>query len=65
MEEKRREDLMRDVGIRVVRVVNEDLGSPWAQKAARIRDLLAAPFVGPRSFRTVLTAEPVRPSEAA
>ena len=63
--EKRRKDLMRDVGIRVVRVVNEDLGSPWAQKAARIRDLLAAPFVGQRSFGTVLTAEPVRPWEAA
>jgi predicted transcriptional regulator of viral defense system len=63
--EKRREDRLRDVGVRVVRVVNEDLGAPWPQKAARIRSLLAAPYVGGRRFRTVSTAEPVRPSEAA
>ena len=63
--EKRREDWMRDVGIRVVRVVNEDLGVPWPRKAARIRSLLAAPFVGQRSFRTVRTTEPGRTSKAA
>lgn len=63
--EKRREDRMRDVGVRVVRVANEDLGVPWAQKAARIRDLLAAPYVGERRFRTVSTTEPVRRSDAA
>lgn len=61
--EKRREDRLRDAGVRVVRVVNEDLGVPWAQKAARIRGLLAAPYVGERRFRTVLMDEPDRRSE--
>lgn len=56
--EKRREDRMRDVGVRFVRVAHEDLGAPWPQKAARIRDLLAAPYVGERRFRTVLCSEP-------
>jgi hypothetical protein len=57
-EEKRREDRMRAVGIRVVRVVNEDLGSPWHGSAARIGGLLAAPYIGPRRFRAVRTDEP-------
>ena len=64
-DEKRREDAMRAVGIRVVRVVNEDLGSPWPRTAARIGSLLAAPFVGPRHFRTVRTDEPGGASDAA
>lgn len=63
--EKRREDRMRDVGVCVVRVVNEDLGAEWAQKASRIRSLLAAPYVGERRFRTVSRAEPVRKPDAA
>jgi hypothetical protein len=46
-------------------VVDEDLGVPWTQKAARIRSLLAAPYVGERSLRAVPTAEPVRQSGAA
>ena len=45
--EKRREDRMRAVGVRVVRVVNEDLGSPWPRMATRIGGLLAAPYVAP------------------
>jgi hypothetical protein len=63
--EKRREDRRRDVGVRVVRVVDEDLGVPWTQKAALIRSLLAAPYVGERRLRAVPTAEPVRQSGAA
>jgi hypothetical protein len=63
--EKRREDRMRDVGIRVVRIVNEDLGAAWLPKSSRIRGLLAAPYVGQRRFRTVLSAEPGRESDAA
>ena len=56
--EKRREDRMRAVGIRVVRVANEDLGSPWQRIAAGIGGLVAAPYVAPRSFRAVPTDEP-------
>jgi predicted transcriptional regulator of viral defense system len=63
--EKRREDRMRAVGVRVVRVGNEDLGSPWPQTAARIGGLLAAPSIGPRRFRTVRTDEPGGASDAA
>lgn len=58
--EKRREDRMRDLGIRFVRVGNDDLGATWAQKAARIRDLLQVPHVGARQFRAVRTTEPSR-----
>jgi predicted transcriptional regulator of viral defense system len=64
-EEKRREDRMRAVGVRVVRVVNEDLGSPWPRTAARIGDLLASPYVGRRQFRAVPTDEPGGTSHAA
>jgi len=63
--EKRREDRMRDAGVRVVRVVNEDLGPAWASKAAGIRNLLAAPYVGERRFRTVASAEPGQDTDAA
>ena len=51
--------------IRVVRVVNEDLGQPWPGTAARIGALLAAPYVGPRRFRAVPIDEPGGASEAA
>ncbi|WP_245161199.1 hypothetical protein [Blastococcus sp. CT_GayMR16] len=64
-QEKRREDRLRDAGVRVVRVVNDDLGPGWPQTATRIRSLLAAPYVTERRFRTVTRAEPVRTSDAA
>ncbi|WP_198598152.1 hypothetical protein [Blastococcus atacamensis] len=63
--EKRREDRIRDTGVRVVRVFNEDLGGAWPLKAARIGALLAAPYVGERRFRTVARAEPGSPADAA
>jgi hypothetical protein len=63
--EKRREDRMRDVGVRVVRIVNDDLGAPWPQKAFRIRSLLAAPYRGEWRFHTALTTEPGGESDAA
>ncbi|MCA0144474.1 hypothetical protein [Blastococcus sp. LR1] len=64
-QEKRREDRLRETGARVVRVGNQDLGAGWAAKVARIRSLLAAPYVGQRQFRAVPTAEPGSESEAA
>jgi len=64
-EEKRREDRMRDVGVRFVRVADEDTRVDQGHKVARVRDLLATPYVGERRFRTVLSTEPGRRSEAA
>jgi predicted transcriptional regulator of viral defense system len=64
-DEKRREDRMRAVGVRVVRVVNDDLGSPWPRMAARLGAVLAAPYIGPRKFRAVPTDEPGGVSDAA
>ena len=64
-EEKRREDRMRASGIRVVRVVNEDLGESWPRTTARIRELLATPYVAPRRFRAVPMDEPGGASDAA
>jgi predicted transcriptional regulator of viral defense system len=64
-DEKRREDRMRAVGLRVVRIVNEDLGTPWRGMAARIGGLLATPYIGPRRFRAVPTDEPGGASDAA
>ena len=63
--EKRREDRLRDAGVRVVRVVNEELGAGWPLKAATIRRLLQTPNTGERRFRTVLTAEPGSVQDAA
>ncbi len=57
-DEKRREDLIRAVDVRVVRVVNEDFGPAWSQVVGRIRGLLATPYAGPRRFRVVRRPEP-------
>ena len=63
--EKRREDELRALGIRFVRVAHEDLGPPWPAVAARIGGLVAASYVGPRRWRAVPTEEPGGASEAA
>jgi predicted transcriptional regulator of viral defense system len=57
-EEKRREDAVRAVDIRFVRIVSEDLGAPWPRVVARLGNLLATPYVGPRRFRIVRNPEP-------
>jgi hypothetical protein len=57
-EEKRREDRIRALDVRVVRIVNDDFGSPWPHVVARIRALLATPYVGARRFRIVRRPEP-------
>jgi predicted transcriptional regulator of viral defense system len=64
-DEKRREDAMRSLGIRFVRLVNEDLGAPWPGTATRIQGLLSAPYIGLRRFRAVRTDEPGGASDAA
>jgi hypothetical protein len=53
-EEKRREDELRALDIRVVRVAAADLGSPWTEVEGRLGHLLATP--GPMSRR--FTARP-------
>jgi predicted transcriptional regulator of viral defense system len=56
-EEKRREDAIRDLDVRVVRVVQADLPR-LRGPAERLRELLARPLDGPRRFRVVRRPEP-------
>jgi len=53
-EEKRREDELRSLDIRVVRIADADLGGGWPRTESRLRTLLAAP--GPS--RRLFTATP-------
>ncbi|MGY1601258.1 hypothetical protein [Geodermatophilus sp. SYSU D00815] len=65
-DEKRREDALRELGIRVIRLADEDVGLLRRELAPRLQRFLAAPFAGPRRFRAVRTAEPgAGPTEAA
>jgi hypothetical protein len=57
-DEKRREDRIRAVDVRVVRIVDEDFGPQWSRVVAGIRDRLATPYVGARRFRVVRRPEP-------
>lgn len=56
-EEKRREDQVRDLDVRMVRIVEADLPRFQAQ-IQRLRELLARPVDGPRRFRVVRRPEP-------
>jgi predicted transcriptional regulator of viral defense system len=60
--EKRREDKIRSLDVRVVRVVQADLPMLHGP-AERLRDLLAHPLTGPRRFRIVRRTEPGSASE--
>jgi hypothetical protein len=55
-EEKRREDELRALDIRVVRIADPDLGGRWPATESRLRTLLASPGPAVRSF----TATPRR-----
>ncbi len=55
-EEKRREDRIRDLGVHVVRVVQDDLPRLHGP-VERLRELLARPLDGPRRFRAVRRPE--------
>ena len=57
-QEKRREDRVRELDVRVVRVVKADMGGSWPGVAARVRRLLAAAPTGPRRFTVVRRPEP-------
>ncbi len=56
-DEKRREDRIRDLDVRVVRITQEDL-APTGPVLGRVAGLLARPPAGPRSFRVVRCPEP-------
>jgi hypothetical protein len=56
-EEKRREDKIRGLDVRVVRIVQADLPRLHGP-AERLRALLAQPLIGPRRFRIVRRPEP-------
>jgi hypothetical protein len=56
-DEKRREDHVRGLEVRVVRIVQADLPR-FSPVAARLRELLTQPFTGSRRFRAVRTPEP-------
>jgi hypothetical protein len=49
-EEKRREDELRSLDIRVVRVVDADLGDHWPVVERRLRGAVSTPGPAPRSF---------------
>jgi hypothetical protein len=57
-EEKRREDDIRGLDVRVLRVVNADLGAGWPSVVARLSGMLAVPLAGPRRFTVVRRREP-------
>jgi hypothetical protein len=59
-DEKRREDAVRELGIRVLRVTWHDLGAGPAALAVRLRPLLAVQ-VGHRPYRVLRTPEPGTP----
>jgi len=52
-DEKRREDDLRSLDIRVVRIVDADLGSRWLPMERRLRNLLGSPGPTPRRFTAV------------
>lgn len=60
--EKRREDLVRELDVRVIRVAQEDV-SPRNRRGftAKVRAMLAAPLTGQRRFTVVRTPEPGSP----
>jgi hypothetical protein len=60
-EEKRREDRVRAVDARMVRLAQEDMGRRWDDAVANLRRLLAVPLTGPRRFTVVRTPEPGTP----
>ncbi|PWW22499.1 hypothetical protein JD79_01653 [Geodermatophilus normandii] len=64
--EKRREDRLRELGIRVVRLAREDVAPRRRRElAVRVGVLLAEPMAGVRRFRVVRTGQPGRGDSVA
>jgi hypothetical protein len=49
-EEKRREDELRALDVRIVRVADADVGAAWPRIESRVRELVAVPGPSPRRF---------------
>jgi hypothetical protein len=64
-QEKRREDQVRGLDVRFVRIVKADLGRPWPGVTARIAQMLAVPYTGPRRYTVVRRPEPGADATAA
>jgi len=52
-DEKRREDRVRDLDIRVVRLARPDVGTRWSHTEGRLRTLIGSPMTKERRFRVV------------
>jgi len=64
--EKRREDAVRELGVRVVRLAQDDVvGVRRRELPGRLLPLLASPPVGPRRFTVVRASEPGTPLDDA
>jgi hypothetical protein len=59
-DEKRREDELRALEIRVVRIADEDLGRLWPRTEARLRQLLGSPGPAVRRFSAIPRSRGVR-----
>ncbi|SDM97219.1 hypothetical protein SAMN05660642_03748 [Geodermatophilus siccatus] len=57
-EEERREDRLRDLEVRVLRVVRADPGPAWERVSTRLASLLARPRTGPRRCTVVRGSVP-------
>jgi hypothetical protein len=57
-DEKRREDRIRSIDVRTLRIVKDDFGPAWSRVVGQIRSRLATPLMGPRRFRVVRRPEP-------
>ncbi|MDP5182209.1 hypothetical protein QOZ88_06130 [Blastococcus sp. BMG 814] len=57
-EEKRREDKVRRLDIRVLRIAKADLGGAWSRTVADLTRMLATAYSGPRRFSVVRRPEP-------
>jgi predicted transcriptional regulator of viral defense system len=61
-EEKRREDELRSLDIRIVRVVDADLDGGWPRVEGRLRDLLNSPGPAVRRFTAITRTNGLRRS---
>jgi hypothetical protein len=52
-DEKRREDRVRDLDIRVLRLARADVGTGWSHTEGRLRALIGTPMTTERRFRVV------------
>ncbi|MCZ2857643.1 type IV toxin-antitoxin system AbiEi family antitoxin domain-containing protein [Blastococcus sp. VKM Ac-2987] len=64
-EEKRREDRVRRLDVRMLRLTKADLGGAWPRTVADLTRMLGQPYPGPRRFTVVRRPEPGSGLDAA